>query len=55
MSRLTTTVSTTNIDEISEAEKRLIFAYRAADETAQKYALEILMAHPRATTEENLA
>ncbi len=55
MSRLTTAVSTASIDEISEAERRLIQAYRAADETAQKYALEMLLAHPRATTEENLA
>ena len=40
---------------LSAAELRLITAYRAADETAQKYAMEMLLAHPRATTEENLA
>lgn len=40
---------------LDAAELELITAYRAADETAQKYALEMLLAHPRATTEENLA
>ena len=40
---------------LSPEEETLLAAYRAADETAQKYAMEMLLAHPRATTEGNLA
>lgn len=40
---------------LSAAELRLITAYRAAEDTAQRYALEMLLAHPRAKEEENLA
>ena len=36
-------------------EVRLLVAYRAADDRAQNDALEMLLAHPRAKEEENLA
>ena len=36
-------------------ELKLISAYRAADDRAQEDALEMLLAHPRAKMEENLA
>lgn len=55
MSSLTTAVTSNSITEITELEKRLLMAYRAADSRAQEDALEMLLAHPRATTEENLA
>ena len=40
---------------LSAAELQLITAYRAADDRAQEDALEMLLAHPRAKTEESLA
>ena len=40
--------------EITEDEEAILTAYHSADETAQKYAMEMLLAHPRAKTEENL-
>lgn len=40
---------------LTAAELQLINAYRAAEDTAQKYALEMLLAHPRAKAEESLA
>ena len=40
---------------LSPEEEKLLSAYRAADERAQKDALEMLLAHPRAKTEESLA
>ena len=40
---------------LSAAELQLIIAYRAADDRAQEDALEMLLAHPRAKTEESLA
>ena len=39
----------------SAEEENIIAAFNAADERAQKDALEMLLAHPRAKTEENLA
>lgn len=40
---------------LTAAELQLINAYRAAEDTAQKYALEMLLAHPRVKAEESLA
>ena len=40
---------------LSSEEETLLAAYRAADDAAQRYALEMLLAHPRAKSEENLA
>lgn len=40
---------------LSQEEETFLAAYRAADDTAQRYALEMLLAHPRAKTEEGLA
>lgn len=40
---------------LSSQEMQLIAAYRAADDTAQRYALEMLLAHPLAKKEENRA
>ena len=55
MSSLTTPITSTTINEITETEKRLLTAYRAADDRAQEDALEMLLAHPRAKAEESLA
>lgn len=40
---------------LSESEVTLVRAYRAADDRARGDALDTLLAHPRAKTEENLA
>lgn len=40
---------------LSPQEMQLVTAYRTAEDTAQRYALEMLLAHPRAKEEENLA
>lgn len=40
---------------LSPEEETLLTAYRAAEDTAKRYALEMLLAHPRAKEEENLA
>jgi len=40
---------------LTAAEENLLAAYRAADTRAQEDALEMLLAHPRAKTEESLA
>lgn len=40
---------------LSAAELELITAYRAADDRAQEDAMKTLLAHPRATEQENLA
>ena len=47
MSSLTLPVSDFQINEISEAEKKMLLAYRAADDRAQKDALKMLLDHPR--------
>lgn len=44
-----------NHQSLTQEEQELLTAYRAAEDTAQRYALEMLLAHPRATAEENLA
>ena len=55
MSSLTLPVSDFQINEITEPEKNLLLAYRAAEDTAQRYALEMLLAHPRADAQKNRA
>lgn len=40
---------------LSQEEERLLTAYRAAEDTAQRYALEMLLAHPRADAQKNRA
>ena len=47
MSSLTLHVSDFQVREITEAEKKLLLAYRAADERAQGDALKMLLDHPR--------
>lgn len=47
MSSLTLAVSDFSVREITEAEKQLILAYRAADTRAQGDALKMLLDHPR--------
>ena len=47
MSSLTLPVSDEQIHEITEPEKQLLLAYRAADDRARDDAMKTLLSHPR--------
>lgn len=44
-----------NSQSLTQEENELLSAYRAAEDTAQRYALEMLLAHPRADAQKNRA